>query len=110
MILFHHYYCFIYSGGPVFKKVPLPFAPFRKDESIKIEVVVEASPKPTINWILNGKELTNKDSVQITKDASSDTYTLSIPKLLANHAGILNIKASNTVGTEQIEYNLDILG
>ena len=38
------------NRGPVFTKVPEPFEPIKPDESVKIEVVVDASPKPSINW------------------------------------------------------------
>lgn len=38
------------NRGPVFVKVPEPLAPINKDESIRLECIVEATPKPTINW------------------------------------------------------------
>ena len=101
----------INSGGPVFIKVPEPFQPLKKDESVKIEVVVEANPKPTINWILNNKEVNSKDGVQIIKDVASDTYSLTIPKINPSvHAGTIIIKATNVVGTIQHEIRLDVLG
>lgn len=98
------------NRGPVFTKVPEPFEPIKPNESVKIEVVVEASPKPTINWILNGKEISAKDN-QIVKDIATDTYSLTIPKINPSlHAGRIVIKASNVVGTVQHEVKLDILG
>lgn len=76
-----------------------------------MELIVEAYPKPTVSWILNGKELTSRDGVQVTKDINKNTYTLTIPKLNSSiHCGKLNIKATNTVGSAQKEYNLNILG
>ena len=99
------------SGGPVFVKVPEPFQPLKKDETITIEVVVEANPKPTINWILNGKEFTSKDGVQISKDVATDTYTLTIPSINPSvHSGTITIKASNVVGSVQHELILETLG
>lgn len=38
------------EGGPVFVKVPEPLAPINKDESVRFECIVEANPKPTVNW------------------------------------------------------------
>lgn len=40
------------KGGPVFVKVPEPLAPINKEETIKLECIVEATPKPTINWFV----------------------------------------------------------
>lgn len=41
--------CFT-KGGPVFVKVPEPLAPINKDESVRFECIVEANPKPNVNW------------------------------------------------------------
>lgn len=61
--------------------------------------------------MLNGKELTNKDGVQIEKDVNNNKYSLIIPKVNpAVHSGIITIKASNTINTIQHEINLNILG
>ena len=92
-------------------KVPEPFEPLKKDETITIEVVVESNPKPTIIWTLNGKELTVKDGVKIFKDVANNTYSLTIIKLNSSaHAGNYIIKATNTIGTTTHEIKLDILG
>ena len=92
----------------MFVRVPEPFQPFQKDESVTIEVVVEAVPKPTINWICNGKELTARDGIQLNKDIATNTYTLIIPKLNPNsHNGTFTIKATNVVGT--VHYDFDII-
>lgn len=40
------------NRGPVFIQVPQPLAPVNKDQSIRLECIVEATPKPTINWLL----------------------------------------------------------
>lgn len=73
-------------------------------------MVVEANPKPTITWICNGKELSSKD-VQVTKDLSTDTYSLTIPKVNPSvHSGTITIKASNVVGSVEHEILLNILG
>ena len=56
--------------------------------------------------LLNGRELTNKDGVQIEKDINNDKYTLRIPKLTSTHTGVLSIKATNQI--KSIENNLEI--
>ncbi len=61
--------------------------------------------------LVNGKELTNKDGVQIEKDANNNRYSLTIPKANPSvHAGVITIKATNTIATAQHELNLNILG
>lgn len=95
----------------MFVKVPEPLAPINKDESVKLECIVEAAPKPTVSWLINGKEVTAKDGVQIEKDVNNNKYTLAIPKANpAVHAGVITIKASNVIGTVQHDINLNILG
>ncbi len=95
----------------MFVKVPESFQPFQKDESVTIEVVVEAIPKPTINWICNGKELTAKDGVQINKDVASNTYTLIIPKLNPSvHAGTITARAANVISSVEHSLKLEIQG
>lgn len=39
-----------FTGGPVFVKVPEPLAPINKEESVRLECVVEGNPKPTVSW------------------------------------------------------------
>lgn len=90
--------------------MPEPLAPITKEETIKLECIVEASPKPTVNWLMNGKEFTPKDGVQIEKDVNNNKYTLTIPKANPSvHCGVLTIKASNPIGTIQHELNINIL-
>jgi hypothetical protein len=43
-------FLFYFKGGPVFIKVPEPLGPINKEESVKLECIVDANPKPTINW------------------------------------------------------------
>jgi len=61
--------------------------------------------------LINGKELTTKDGVQIEKDANNNRYTLVIPKVNPTvHGGLLTIKASNNIGSVTHELTLNILG
>lgn len=61
--------------------------------------------------LINGKELTTKDGVQIEKDVNNNRYTLVIPKANPTvHAGLITIKAGNAIGTVSHELALHILG
>ena len=61
--------------------------------------------------LINGKEVTNKDGVQIEKDVNSNKYSLTIPKANpAVHSGTISVKASNAIGTAQHDITLSILG
>ncbi len=60
---------------------------------------------------INGKELNQKDGVQIEKDVNLNKYSLNIPKLNPSlHAGTVTIKATNVVGTVTHDVNINILG
>ena len=67
-------------------------------------------PKPKLVWMLNDKELTNKDNVKFETDAKTFTNSLVIPKISASHLGKYVIKASNNVGEVEHTFNLDVLG
>lgn len=61
--------------------------------------------------LVNGKELTNKDGVQIEKDLANNKYSLTIPKANPSiHAGTITIKATNTIGSVSHDLILNILG
>jgi len=98
-------------GAPVFVKTPEPLAPVNKDEAVRLECFVEATPKPTVSWLFNAKELTPKDGIQIEKDANNNRYALVIPKVISSvHSGTITIKATNPIGSAQHELNLNVLG
>ncbi len=70
----------------------------------KIYLVVFSSK--CFSRLLNGRELSNKDGVQLEKEINNDRYSLKIPKLTSAHTGVLSIKATNQL--KSIENNLDI--
>jgi hypothetical protein len=81
-----------------------------QDQTAKFECLVDSQPKAKISWLLNGKELTNKDNVKFETDAKTSTTYLVIPKVTSNNFGKYTIKASNTVGEVEHNFNLDVLG
>ena len=99
------------KGAPVFIKLPDTIGPVQKEETVKYECIVESFPKPTVSWLLNGKELTNKDGVQFEKDVANNKYSLTIPKVNTNvHAGTITIVAKNPIGSVQHELTLSVNG
>ncbi len=61
--------------------------------------------------MINGKEVSNKDGVQIEKDVNNNRYCLIIPKVNPSiHAGTVTIKASNSIGSAQHDILLNVYG
>lgn len=67
-------------------------------------------PKAKLTWLLNGKELTNKDNIKFETDAKTSATFLVIPKVMASHIGTYTIKASNNVGEIEHSFTFDALG
>jgi len=78
-------------------------------QSLRFESVIEAQPKAKVAWFLNDRELTAKDGVKFEADAKSNACNLVIAKVLAGHLGEFKVKATNTVGTVEHTFNLDVL-
>lgn len=66
-------------------------------------------PKAKLTWLLNGKEVTNKDNLKFETDAKTSAIILVIPKVMASHMGSYTIKASNSVGEAEHTFALDTL-
>lgn len=81
-----------------------------QDQPAKFECLIDALPKPKLTWLLNGKELTNKDNVKLETDAKTSANYLVIPKISSSHLGTFTVKASNSVGEVEHSFNLDVLG
>lgn len=67
-------------------------------------------PKAKLTWLLNGRELTNKDNIKFETDAKTSATFLVIPKVMASHIGTFTIKASNNVGEIEHTFTFDALG
>jgi hypothetical protein len=81
-----------------------------QDQPARFESLIDALPKAKVTWLLNGKELSNKDNVKVEVDAKTNANVLTIPKVLAAHMGTFTIKASNSVGEIEHSFNLNTLG
>lgn len=80
-----------------------------QDQPAKFECLIDSLPKAKVTWLLNGKELTNKDNVKVEVDQKTSANILTIPKVLATHCGTYTIKASNPVGEVEHTFSLDTL-
>lgn len=96
------------SCGPVFVVDPAD-QKVLKDKEAKFECVVKSNPKPNVIWLLNGKELTNRDGVRVEKDAVKDKYTLVLPKVTQAQIGTITAKATNEFGSAEKSCQLDVL-
>lgn len=96
------------SCGPVFVVDPAD-QKVLKDKEAKFECVVKSNPKPNVIWLLNGKELTNRDGVRVEKDAAKDKYTLVLPKVTQAQIGTITAKATNEFGSAEKSCQLDVL-
>lgn len=81
-----------------------------QDQAAKFECLVDSMPKAKLAWLLNGKELTNKDNVKFETDAKTSAVFLVIPKVMASHIGAYTVKASNNVGEIEHTFTLDAHG
>jgi len=94
------------SCGPVFAQEPTDQSVLR-DKEARFECTIKSNPKPTVSWLLNGKEVTNRDAVKVEKDVAKDKYTLVVPKTTAALA--ITVKASNEFGSIEKAVQLDVL-
>ncbi len=95
------------SSGPAFILAPSDQNVLKEKEA-KFECIVKSNPKPNVVWILNEKELSNKDGVRIEKDLTKDKYSLTIPKVLVNHIGTYTVKAVNEFGSNEKQCILSV--
>jgi hypothetical protein len=63
-----------------------------------------------LTWLLNGKELTNKDNVKFETDAKTSAVFLVIPKVMPSHIGTYTVKATNNVGEVEHSFTLGANG
>jgi hypothetical protein len=106
-----HVFAFLFFllGAPKFLTVPSDTIAIQ-DQLAKFECLVDATPKAKITWLLNGKELTNKDNVKFETDAKTSANFLVVPKVTASNFGTYTVKASNSVGEIEHNFKLDVLG
>lgn len=107
-VLFNSSY-FKNQGAPKFVTKPEDTVAIQ-DQAAKFECLVDAMPKAKLTWLLNGKELTNKDNIKFETDAKTSAVFLVIPKVMASHIGTFTIKASNNVGEVEHSFKLDAFG
>ena len=70
--------------------------------SITLSVTVEGSPKPTVKWTKDSKEVTETERIQIKEEISevSVSYTLIIKESSSSDLGLWECSASNCFGSD----------
>ncbi len=95
-------------GAPTFLSKPEDSV-VNQDSLVKFECNIDALPKPKVTWVLNGKELTNKDA-KFEADAKTSLYRLTFAKVLPSNSGTFIVKASNTLGESECTFSLVVNG
>ncbi|CAF5147445.1 unnamed protein product, partial [Rotaria sp. Silwood1] len=82
----------------------------RQGETAVFVSNVDGYPTPIITWLLNGKLLTEKESVEVQFYATADQAKLSIQNVdLEQHAGSITCRVENEYGEQEETVRLDIL-
>ncbi|CAB3240106.1 unnamed protein product [Arctia plantaginis] len=83
------------KDGHVFESLPLVYT-----------VQVAGTPKPTVRWLHNGKEVKPSGRVQITNDG--DLYKLEIDSVQMKDAGPWQCEISNNLGKQVLKAELSV--
>ena len=78
------------------------------NQSIKLEYTIDALPKAKVAWFLNNKELTIKDNFKFESDIRTGIYSLLIDKVTPVQIGTYCVKASNSIGSIEHEFKLEV--
>ena len=81
-----------------------------QDTLARFECIIDAMPKPKLQWFLNDKELSVKDNVKFETDAKTSANVLVIPKISTVFVGSYTVKASNSVGDAEHKFQLNVNG
>uniref|UniRef100_A0A1I8PBC8 Ig-like domain-containing protein n=1 Tax=Stomoxys calcitrans TaxID=35570 RepID=A0A1I8PBC8_STOCA len=67
-------------------------------EAVKFEVVLKASPKATVEWFFNGKEVKADNDSFALSTKGDDHFYFTVKKMSTSTAGKVEVRAKNTVG------------
>lgn len=98
------------KSGPILQK--LDDFTCRAGDRLVMDIEVSGNPSPTIKVLHNGKELTESDSVVITRGEEvnqQSVYTVEFKRTELSHAGAYTIIASNEINTTSEYFNLTVL-
>ena len=73
-----------------------------------INVNMSGEPTPSVNWMLNGRQLDRAPGVSI--ETGSDHSNLTVKGTTAGHAGKYTITAQNEVGTATADFQVQVIG
>lgn len=100
---------FIFLAPPKIKKVQ--DITCIAGETVKIEVEVEGSPKPTINVTNNSKDISSESNVKITSNSigkSSEKVVIEISNIKLSQSGNYSIRAVNTLSQTSEYWNCTV--
>ena len=72
---------------------------------LKLEVVVNGIPKPTLQWLKDDETL---DEAAFTCESKDKSHTLSIGAASPNYAGIYKAVAENSAGKSEVVAKVDV--
>lgn len=95
---------------PTFCKKPKPQC-VPEETDVVVESTLTGVPEPEIKWYKNGKRITSKGNVTITKTTTKHTYTtiITIKKIEKKQEGRYRITAKNREGESSVEFTLKVL-
>ncbi|CAF3562577.1 unnamed protein product [Rotaria sp. Silwood1] len=97
------------SKSPVFVAKPIT-QKVKQGEAALFKAQIDGYPTPQISWLLNGKQLTAEEGVQMQFDATIGQTKLSIQKVdLEQHAGSITCRLENSYGNEEETVQLIVL-
>lgn len=78
--------------------------------SITLSVTAEGSPRPTVKWTKDGKEVTETDRIQIKEEISqvSVSFTLFIKEASSEDVGLWECSASNCFGSDSSQSRVSL--
>ena len=98
---------FVFKAAPSIKE-PLKDKIIKEGEPVEFSIQVVGNPIPTVQWFLNGKELSNSPDFQIfSKD---DVHTLRISEVFDEDKGLYTVLAKNKYGETTDRARLKVSG
>ena len=98
---FGHFNVFLFSGLPVFTKVPPPLAAPVQRNTFQVTCQAEGFPRPTVNWSRVGMPLP-AGRVEVNRG------TLTIKNLTPADNGLYECIATNTMETTKTRTNVAV--
>lgn len=93
--------------APTFNKALLEDITVKVGQKISYTIPVEASPRPTVKWTINGKEIKSSDRMDM--QMFNNKITLDIPYALRSDTGKYTLTVTNDLGSCSASANVTVL-